>query len=264
MAKPLEVYFSLRQKHVFNYLHEFELQGNEAALHDFRVELKKLRALFKFLRSVYSKQKLKKADHKIRAIFLEAGEIREYQQIQQWLMKHKLHAFDKDYLPLIRLTAITQQFQQLAAKHKRDLKEVFDETSKWISITNEILAEQYRVSLHAQIIKSLQSTPNQKDWHDLRKLIKQWLYAQSWVIIEKEDGDSALFNRIQESIGHWHDFVLIKETLLQKQIFLSKDLTVQKDYSRACSKLEQAIKNKEKQVINLLALAASPEIVTRH
>ena len=81
MSEQLVNYFTLRQKHLFNYLHELELQGNAIALHDFRIEMKKLRALLKFLRSIYDKEKLKKADRKIKAIFLEAGEIREYQQL---------------------------------------------------------------------------------------------------------------------------------------------------------------------------------------
>ena len=85
MSEQLVNYFTLRQKHLFNYLHELELQGNAIALHDFRIEMKKLRALLKFLRSIYDKEKLKKADRKIKAIFLEAGEIREYQQLQKLL-----------------------------------------------------------------------------------------------------------------------------------------------------------------------------------
>jgi CHAD domain-containing protein len=265
MSEQLVNYFTLRQKHLFNYLHDLELQGNETALHDFRIEMKKLRALLKFLRSIYDKEKLKKADRKIKAIFLEAGEIREYQQLQSFLQKNKLLSFDKHYFPLIRLTSLTQQFQQLAVKHKKDIKEAMDEIGKWVKLTHEILAEQYTVSLYAKINKTIQQTPEQETWHSLRKLIKQWLYAQSWIPSihsQKYDTEKANLNKLQEAIGHWHDFMLIKETIDQQQIFLSKDLEVQKDFTRANDKLNHAIRNSEKQVMHIFSTLTSDSSIS--
>src|SRR5881275_1468372 len=88
MHTPLEKYFAQRVKNLFNHLHDFELVGDEVSLHDLRVEMKKLRAILKFLRTVYPRQKLKRPAHLLRSIFQRAGAIREYQILLQWLQKY--------------------------------------------------------------------------------------------------------------------------------------------------------------------------------
>src|SRR3954468_23357296 len=99
MHTPLEKYFSQRTKNLFNHLHDFELADDEVALHDLRVEIKKLRAIIKFLRTVYPEQKLKKPAHALRAIFQNAGEIREMQIIHQWLQKNNFIIIEQTYYP---------------------------------------------------------------------------------------------------------------------------------------------------------------------
>ena len=98
MHTPLQKYFAQRVKNLFNHLHNFELNGDDISLHDFRVEIKKLRAVIKFLRDIYPKQKLKKAGHLLRTIFQTAGEIREYQLMQQWLQKYQFPVIENEYL----------------------------------------------------------------------------------------------------------------------------------------------------------------------
>src|SRR6476646_5415837 len=99
MHTPLEKYFAQRTKNLFNHLHDFELMGDEVSLHDLRVEMKKLRAVIKFLRNIYSRQRLKKPAHSLRAIFQQAGEIRETQIMQQWLQKNNFTVIEQTYYP---------------------------------------------------------------------------------------------------------------------------------------------------------------------
>ena len=80
-------------------MHDFELMGDEISLHDLRVEMKKLRAIMKFLRNIYSKTRIKKPAHTLRAIFQQAGEIREYQIISQWLQKNNFSIIEHVYFP---------------------------------------------------------------------------------------------------------------------------------------------------------------------
>src|SRR5437016_14448633 len=105
MQTPLEKYFAQRVKNLFNNLHDFELNGDDVSMHDLRVEMKKLRSIITFLRQVYPKQKVKKAAHILRSIFQQAGEIREYQILEQWLQKNQFTAIEKVYFPPEPLTA---------------------------------------------------------------------------------------------------------------------------------------------------------------
>ena len=129
MHTPLEKYLTQRIKNLFNHLHDFELKGDEISLHDLRVEMKKLRAIIKFLRAVYPRQKLKKPAHALRAIFQNAGEIREMQIIQQWLQKNNFSVIEQTYYPPKKLKELIKDFQQNSDKLKNDYNEIIEALS---------------------------------------------------------------------------------------------------------------------------------------
>jgi CHAD domain-containing protein len=263
MQTQLQRYFSQRVKHLFNYLHEFELTGSEVSLHDFRIEMKKLKAIIKFLRSVYPKQKFKKASHSLRNIFQSAGEIREYQILQQWMHKIELPTIEKNYFPNDKMDVMIKAFHARSGNFKLQLKEIVEFCTKFIQTTNSILAEQYVVELYAQIDKILKRAPSMSDWHELRKIIKQWMYAINW-LPQNTETDVALsyYNKLQEAIGQWHDLEVIKDTFTMKQIYLSSDMNVQKDFSKAWDKLHQSLRYREKIVEDILSktpVTAVPE-----
>ncbi|RXK85605.1 CHAD domain-containing protein [Filimonas effusa] len=256
MPSPLQKYFAQRVKNLFNHLHDFDVSAEEGALHDLRVELKKLRAVIKFLQQVYSKQKLKKPAHLLRTIFQQAGEIREYQLLQQWLRKYHLKVLEERYFPAERLHEMNADFRKQAPAFKNDLKEIIELSGRFVAHTNGILAEQYFADLHAQLQEKTSADLPSREWHDLRKLIKQWMYALNWVVPEEvgaKESVLAYFNKLQEQIGQWHDLEMVKEAFSQKQIYLSQDMEVQKDFALAWEKLTHSLKYRERQVVEMLA-----------
>jgi len=261
MHTPLEKYFTLRVKNLFNHLHDFELNGDEVSLHDLRVEMKKLRAIIKFLRNIYPDQKLKKPTHLLRNIFQEAGYIRELQIILQWLQKNEYNVIAKIYYPQEKLKAMIEDFQKSTHRLKEDCKEITETVAVFVHRTNEILAEQYFVDLNAQVEKLCRRNLPQTEWHELRKLIKQRIYAYNWVHHETENDDPhfAYYHKLQEAIGLWHDMEFIKENLAQKQVYLSQDIEVQKDLNLAWNKLSGSLKYREKHVEEMLAKQAGQD-----
>lgn len=256
---PLQKYFAQRVKNLFNHLHDFDLNGDDVSLHDFRVEMKKLRAVIKFLRQVYPKQKLKRPAHLLRSIFQTAGEIREYQLLQQWLQKNQLLVIQEKYFPPVQLQQMVEQFRLHAEDYKNDFKEIIEQAGKFVALTNEILAEQYFVDMNAQVQEMINQDLPDTEWHELRKLIKQWMYAINWIKPEEaaeKDPAFSYYNKLQESIGQWHDLELIKDAFSQKQIYLSQDIDVQKDFGIAWEKLSHSIRYREKQIEDLLARQA--------
>lgn len=257
MPSPLQKYFSQRVKNLFNHLHDFDVSAEEGALHDLRVELKKLRAVIKFLQQVYSKQKLKRPAHLLRTIFQEAGEIREYQLLQQWLRKYNLKVLEEKYFPPQQLAEMIADFRKQAPAFKNDLKEIVELTGRFVVHTNGILAEQYFTDLHAQLQEKTYAELPSIEWHDLRKLIKQWMYALNWVAQEEvaaKETALAYYNKLQEQIGQWHDLEMVKEAFSQKQIYLSQDMEVQKDFALAWEKLTHSLRYRERQVLDMLAV----------
>jgi CHAD domain-containing protein len=139
-----------------------------------------------------------------------------------------------------------------ARQFKHDLKELTENVSEYIQATNEILAEHYVRELFAKMEELIKSNDSSNDWHELRKIIKQWMYAINWIDGGNET-DIASYQKLQEAIGYWHDAEVIKETLLQKKIFLSQDMELQKSFSIASEKLNHSIKYREKQILELLS-----------
>ncbi len=259
MTSSLQRYFNLCLKNLFNNLNDFELLGNEVTLHDFRVEMKKLKAIVKFLKRIYPKQKFKKTSHILGSIFQHAGEIREYQLLLQWLQKHKLTHLIQVYFPEEKMIEMIDKFRQKSSVYKEELKEVVEHCNKFVHKTNSILPEQYLVDLRAQMDKRVHKDLNINEWHELRKIAKQWIYVTNWISEEdtKTDPLFPFFNKLQETIGYWHDLQLIKENFSQKQIFLSSDLDVHMDFNMAWHKLDIAIRYREKQVEEMLSRNAT-------
>lgn len=248
----LSIYYNQRVKQVFNHLMEFDLNSSENSLHDFRVEIKKMRAILKFLKSVYPKQKLKKSTRQLDNIFQQAGEIREYQLLLQWFHKNELDIFVKHIFPLKALEDLINNFHQEVNQFKHDLKELTENINEFIKATNEILAEHYVRELFVQMEQLIRTNDSSNEWHELRKIIKQWMYAINWIEGGKET-DIAFYQKLQEAIGYWHDSEVIKEALLQKKIFLSQDMELQKSFSIASEKLSHSIRYREKQILELLS-----------
>ena len=247
----LSSYYNQRVKQVNNHLLEFDLSSSENSLHDFRVEIKKMKAIMKFLKSVYPKQKLKKSTRQLNSIFQEAGEIREYQLLILWFQKHDLTIFIEKTFPNKTLEKMIEKFHKKVHEFKHDLKDLNEHVSEYIYKTNEILAEQYVTDLSVQIETIIRKNCPMSEWHELRKIIKQWMYAINW--IENGKGtDISFFQKLQEAIGYWHDTQVIKETLFQKKIFLSQDVELQKSFSIATEKLNQSLKYREKHIQELL------------
>jgi len=148
-----------------------------------------------------------------------------------------------------------EDFKKNAETYKADLNEVIAHVKDYIHNTNEILAEQYFSNINAQVEKHCRKNLPFSEWHELRKLIKQRMYAYNWVQHESENDDPVFpyYNKLQEAIGQWHDLEFIKETFSQKQIYLSQDIEIQKDFNLAWEKLLASLKYREKQVADMLA-----------
>lgn len=255
MPNPLQLYYAQRVKQFFNNLHDFEVNKDEDSLHDLRVEIKKLKALITFLKTVYPRKKLKKASHEISAVFRKAGDVREYQLLQGWISRHELSSMEQAFFPRQKLTELSDDFHHHTRSHKQEFKEIIDAVSKYVHSVKQKQAEQYVSGLHAQMEKIVITRPEADQWHELRKLIKQWLYAVNWVT----DADSrrtypnfSQYDKLQEAIGFWHDSEVIRDTLFFKQVYLSNDKALLKDFKKALSAINRSVRYRKKQVGEML------------
>jgi len=255
MPSKLQQYFGLLQEKLFNHLQDFSLTGKEASLHDFRVEIKKLKAIIKFLKIVHKKQPFKKISHSIDTIFKEAGMIREHQLMQQWLATHQLPNIAKIYFPATELKTKIASFQQLTGSYQRKLLRVTDSCQQSIRKKDKVSVVQYCKELEAEIEHLLQQPLAVNDWHRLRIRIKQWLYTLNWIDWQEKKRSPMflLYNKLQESIGSWHDLQVLKETLYQKNANQRPNRISEIEFATALKKVVHAIRYRERKIAQLLA-----------
>jgi CHAD domain-containing protein len=90
-------------------------------------------------------------------------------------------------------------------------------------------------------------------WHEIRKKDKQVLYSLNWLDEAKHDRltKTAFFKQLdslQETIGHWHDEILLKDWLGEKQAFLSEDKKVLRQFDSVWNKLAVDLSNNTKKI----------------
>ena len=136
MHSLFQQYFAISVKNLFNHLHDLELIDSEIPLHDFRVEIKKIKSIQKFLQTIYPKEKFKKTKHLLNNIFQNAGAIRENQIIIKWLQKYGASNIIKKHFPETALEKQILIFRRQNKVYKKTLEEIIERLNKYGLNTN--------------------------------------------------------------------------------------------------------------------------------
>ena len=165
-----------------------------------------MRAIFAFLQSIYGKGSLGKLPKVTRELFQQAGEWREMQLINQWL--HKINV-QLDATIGCTEADIEQQANQTQAylqKHFNAYTKQMKKAEVLANKTHSILAEQYFMQLSASLKKGIKKA-KQKDWHEVRKICKKWMYASNWLEKDRLPNQKKIhaITKLEKYIGEWHE-----------------------------------------------------------
>jgi len=255
MRSKLERYYTQRINNILQHLQTFEKSVSEEGLHEFRVELKKLRAILRFLRSEYGKKDIKKTKIAVDLIFQEAGSLREQQLLLAWLGKNKLCRLQKSCAAEHSVPEISKALQKVLHVIRKKLAKRLAKSQPLVKKTAQTVTDVYTAKLKHRIEETLRKIPTEPEWHTLRKLIKQWLYAVNWTTTNKSTSLSHLYiysNQLQEAIGNWHDAINMHITLLSMKFHLPKDVNIQKEHATALRKILVTIQCMDREVEKLL------------
>lgn len=186
-------------------LKDYLATGDQEALHEFRVEVKKMRAFL----VLQPNSKAAKDFKPVKKIFKHAGDIRN---IYLNLQLGELHYVDDEYF-------VSQQYQNLSRiiadfklngdQYIKAVKESYHQLSGHIeSISDLDINLFYERRLH-QIANKLLTITFDETLHHSRKLIKELLYNYKLFkpVLEMHLNESYL-DDMQEAIGNWHDNTL--------------------------------------------------------
>jgi CHAD domain-containing protein len=218
-------YFKVQSKSAIKDLEKYFHDPQVEILHQFRVELKKIRAVFFHLEEMPDQKAVKKIHQEVKKIFRKAGQIRELQLEIAWLEKHrkfnllrlmqyesKLRKSDKYFHK--RIPFMLDSFKKACRKTEHKLSKLTQQQ------TNQYISKKWQ-----DVLLPLLTNIEEKNWHETRKGVKQLVYARHWIsadtILHKKVISIFLsLDKLQNSIGKWHDLDLLahKIQLIDKKM----------------------------------------------
>ncbi|WP_207534735.1 CHAD domain-containing protein [Desertivirga arenae] len=206
-------------KEMMQALSSFLQTSDQAQLHAFRVQVKKMKSLLVLLASNGKNSSLFKYFKPVKQIFRHAGRIRDPYLHVKLATEFKLK--DKEFFEQQQrmMEGELSLFLKHGNKYKRMVEHAMDKLAKKLRKTNEEqIARFFEIELNSVVLAFAKREFNES-MHDCRKRIKNILY--NYKLVEKSLGhnfrlDIPYLSRVQETIGSWHDSVLVAELISNK------------------------------------------------
>lgn len=248
-GKKLSFYCKQNLQYLFNIWSETIQEGSVSNLHDLRVQLKRMKAVYSFLQWVYGKSALGKIPLITREIFQQTGEWRELQIVQIWLEKEKiqlcdnLHCTDEDIKQIGKV--VKSGLQKKYSLYTNQIKKV----EQLVEKTHPVLVDQYWLQLSNSLKKEIKKS-KLKDWHELRKTCKKWLYTIHWLGEDSipEQKKVKEYNQLEKNIGDWNEYLMILQRLEDLENIDEASLETRQEYALAITKIRKKLYAMEKKV----------------
>ena len=213
-------HLSKNWKKIKTHLKAFSASGNQDELHRLRVQIKKASAMLIFFERTSGKHKLLKDFKPVKKLFKKAGYIRDahinLQLSKQYTLKNDLVETGRQQI----IEAGTINFHHNRRKYLKIIKNTYKRVKKKLPpISNKSIEKYYKNQLE-QIAASLAMPNFTKNLHYNRKMIKHLMY--NYNLAENALAGALPFNihyldKLQESIGKWHDNVIATELFLSPE-----------------------------------------------
>jgi CHAD domain-containing protein len=235
-------YFKVQAKIAMQELEKYFHDPQVETLHQFRVEIKKIRAVFFHLEEMPVQKSFKKIHRQIKKIFRKAGEIRELQLEMAWLEKHRK-------FNLLRLMQYESQLRKSDKYfHKRipnmldTFKKACRKTAHKLSTLTQLQTDQYISKKWQAVLLPLLKNIDEKFWHETRKGVKQLVYARHWInadtILQKKVISIFIsLDKLQNAIGKWHDLDLLATKIQHLRKNMEGHTILQREQQLAMKKL---------------------------
>jgi CHAD domain-containing protein len=216
-------------EHMCSNLEAFIKEGDQEKLHQFRVNVKKIRAFLLLVDAALSQNTLSKQFKPVKKIFRHGGKIREAYINLQLGTHYELKNDDFNLKQVNEMEKEILLFREKAKKYLKTISQVHDELEDNLeAIEDNRISEFYQNQL-GQIAVTLDKHEFNEELHECRKRIKILVYNRK-VAGKALNGNLNLNNdyldQLQDSIGNWHD------TTIAIELFSAPELNVKPVVSR--------------------------------
>lgn len=199
----------------------FTKTGDQEELHQFRVQVKKLRALLIMLDSIFPKGKLARDFKPVRRIFKHLGDIRNAYINLQLGVRYKLSNQEFIDRQVYAIENGTFKVKKQSKAYLRDMKYAFKQLEDELPApSDDQINEFYKTQLE-QVAIGLTMLQFNDGLHDYRKQIKTLFYNRKLVqnaLNGKLELDINYLDKLQDSIGNWHDNILAIELFSSPEV----------------------------------------------
>jgi CHAD domain-containing protein len=214
-------YLDKEWKVMDTHLKAFLETGDQEQLHRFRVQIKKLKAMLSLFESTSRRYGLLKEFKPVRKIFKYAGNIRDAHTNLELSARYELknEQFETGQHRIIEEG--TNEFRLNGKKYLKNIKDTHKLLKKHLpNIDDDLISEYYKKQLE-RIAGNLTDARFTEEMHDNRKLIKILVYNHK--LVSHALNGSFHFNteyldKLQNSIGEWHDNVVAAQLFSSPEI----------------------------------------------
>ena len=259
---PAETFIKYMDSHfgaALDAMQVYKESRKQDDLYQVRVNLKKVRAGIESMRRIRDTGKLKRISHRISVVFREAGAIREAQLQLTWLKQNKL-------LRIAEFTGIENTLVENETRWKEDYsrqsRKLKRKHGTLVRLAGEFEADDIEAcffNFRKSFREMIQARITVDSWHDLRKLTKKMIYSFHWLPKEQTDFLNKMvsleqLDKLQTSIGQWHDEIVRKDWLGNKEVFLAKNPELNQEFRKAWHKILASEIQHSKRIRSLLRL----------
>jgi CHAD domain-containing protein len=253
-VRSVDFFIGQHQKAVIdlgNYFHDPDME----ILHEFRVEVKKIRSVLFLMEQITGSKKVKKAHRQIRHIFHKAGKIRELQLESAWLHRHRkfnlLRVLEYD----TEIKKSDRSFHLEIPEMLHSFKKIREKMEKIFPDLTEQKSDHYITKKWQETLLAVLAVKTESDWHETRKKIKQLLYARNWiteaiVLPVPVNRIFIVLDNLQALIGQWHDMLLLEKKLISMKKKIKGHVILMREQQIAIRKLKLEKEEMAKQVIS--------------
>jgi len=212
--KKEKIYFNDQWDEMTDHLKKFIENGEQEELHLFRVQVKKLRAMFELLDINSAKNPLQSDFKPVRKIFKRCGEIRNAFINLQYGQRFQFKNEDFFMNHLYEIEKGTNEVKEFGKQYLKAIKLAHDDIDGDLQhVGNKDIVEFYKNRLY-NIGSFLENLQFNDELHATRKQIKTLIYNRK-LAQNALDGKLLISNdyldKLQTLIGDWHDNVLALE-----------------------------------------------------
>ncbi len=230
-------YLSKKGKDWMSQLHIYDQSRNPEALHQLRLDIKKIKAFVQLLGKVDKVNKAAKDFGLLKNMFRQAGKIRDAGNNLQLLDRfhHAPEVYKQEQTRL--QSAASDEFHEHIKEYRKKGRKA---GRRLLADIRPIPADCIRDWYAEQLVSiGVLLTATGRQLHEARKKIKQLLYVLRLLpeqLVKALHLDTDYLDQLQDAIGKWHDAAMVLDT------WAGKDLADSQEMALECRQREAAVR----------------------